>query len=240
MEDERQGTGLVSSLPLAASESTAPDACTCCENNAGPGGSRNERWLRDSRYARWLAWASLAWMTAEGAIGLVAGITAGSIALTGWALGSVVEGLASIIVVWRFTGARTMSESAERQAQRGIAISFWLLAPYIAIQAVLDLAGRHPAATTILGIALTASSVVIMPALGITKQRLGQRLGSGATAGEGIQNLMCAAQAAAVLVGLAVVAIWPAGWPIDPVIALGIAAWSAWEGRQAWRGDGCC
>ena len=240
MEDERQSTGLVSPLPLAAADSTQPDACTCCESGAGPGASRDERWLRYTRYARWLAWASLAWMTAEGAIGLVAGITAGSIALTGWALGSAVEGLASIIVVWRFTGARMMSQSAERRAQRGVAVSFWLLAPYIAVQAVRDLAGGHSATATVLGIALTASSVVIMPALGITKQRLGRRLGSGATAGEGTQNLMCAAQAAAVLLGLAVVAIWPAGWPIDPVIAVGIAAWSAWEGRQAWRGGDCC
>ena len=196
--------------------------------------------MRYSRYARWLAWASLAWMTAEGAIGLVAGIAAGSIALIGWALGSAVEGLASIIVVWRFTGSRRMSESAERRAQRGVAISFWLLAPYVAVEAVHDLAGHHQATATVLGIALTASSVVVMPALGITKQRLGRRLGSGATAGEGTQNLMCAAQAAAVLVALAVVAVWPGGWPIDPVIALGIAAWSAWEGRQAWHGDGCC
>jgi hypothetical protein len=74
-------------------------------------------------------------MTAEGAISLIAG----SIALTGWALGSAIEGLASI-VIWRFTGTRTMSESAERRAQRGVAISFWLLAPYIAIQAIRDLA----------------------------------------------------------------------------------------------------
>ena len=118
MDDAHQGTGLVSPLPLTAAASTQPDACTCCESGAGLGGSRDERWLRDTRYARWLAWASLAWMTAEGAIGLVAGITAGSIALTGWALGSAVEGLASIIVVWRFTGARTMSGSAERRAQR--------------------------------------------------------------------------------------------------------------------------
>jgi divalent metal cation (Fe/Co/Zn/Cd) transporter len=225
---------------VTAARSPQSDDCACCEDCAVPGSSRDEGWLRYARYARWLAWASLAWMTAEGAIGLVAGITAGSIALVGWALGSVVEGLASIIVVWRFSGARTMSESAERRAQRGVAISFWLLAPYIAIEAVRDLAGDHQAAATVLGIALTASSVVIMPALGLAKQRLGRRLGSGATAGEGTQNLMCAAQAAAVLVGLAVVAIWPAGWPIDPVIALGIAAWSAWEGHQAWRGDGCC
>jgi divalent metal cation (Fe/Co/Zn/Cd) transporter len=105
---------------------------------------------------------------------------------------------------------------------------------------VRELATHHPIAASVPGIVLTASSVVIMPVLGITKQRLGRRLGSGATAGEGIQNLMCAAQAAAVLLGLAVVAVWPAGWPVDPVVALGIAAWSAWEGRQAWRGDGCC
>jgi hypothetical protein len=68
-----------------------------------------------------------------------------------------------------------------------------------------------------------------MPVLGIAKRRLGERLGSGATAGEGTQNLMCAAQAAGVLLALVVVAVWPGGWPIDPIIALGIAGWSAWE-----------
>jgi divalent metal cation (Fe/Co/Zn/Cd) transporter len=83
-------------------------------------------------------------------------------------------------------------------------------------------------------------SIIIMPVLGISKKRLGQRLSSEATAGEGTQNLMCAAQAAAVLVGLAVIALWPGGWPIDPLIALGIAAWSVWEGRQSWRGADCC
>lgn len=61
----------------------------------------------------------------------------------------------------------------------------------------------------------------------------------GAMAGEGTQNLMCAALAAAVLVGLVVIAVWPSGWPIDPIIALGIAAWSAWEGHRAWRGAHC-
>jgi hypothetical protein len=158
--------------------------------------------VRYTRYARWLAWVSLAWITAEGAIGLVAGFTAGSIAWIGWALGSAIEGPASIIVVWRLTGARTMSESAEQQAQRGAAISFWLLAPFIAVIAVRDLTGGHQVTTAaVLGIALTASSVVIMPALGITKQRLGRRLGSGATASERTQNLICTAQAAVVLAG---------------------------------------
>lgn len=232
--------GLAPVLPPDAAGCTASGVCACCGDCGAPGGSRDERWQRSARYARWLAWVSLAWMTAEGAVGLIAGVTAGSVALTGWALGSVVEGLASVIVIWRFSGARTVSESAERRAQRGISVSFWILAPYIAVQAVRDLVAHHLPAASGLGIALTASSVVIMPVLGLAKQRLGRRLDSGATAGEGIQNLMCAAQAAAVLLSLAVVALWPAGWPADPVIALGIAAWSGWEGRQAWRGDGCC
>lgn len=214
---------------------------SCCADCAVPeGASKDDRWLANARYARWLAWASLAWMTAEGAIGLAAGFAAGSIALVGWALGSSIEALASVIVVWRFSGRRTLSETSERRAQQAVAVSFWLLAPYITIQAIRDLAYHHPSSTSVIGIALTALSVVIMPVLGITKHRLGQRLSSEATASEGTQNLMCAAQAAAVLAGLAVIAMWPGGWPIDPVIALGIAAWSVWEGRQSWRGADCC
>jgi divalent metal cation (Fe/Co/Zn/Cd) transporter len=203
-------------------------------------GGPDAQWLRAARHARWLAWASLAWMTAEGVAGLIAGIAAGSIALTGWAAGSAIEALASLIVVWRFTGSRTLSPTAERRAQRAVAVSFWLLAPFIVIEAIRDLAVQHPASPTILGITLTASSVIIMPGLGVAKHRLGARLDSAATAGEGTQNLMCAAQAAAVLIGLAVIAVWPAGWPIDPVIALGIAGWSVRAGAASWRGEDCC
>jgi divalent metal cation (Fe/Co/Zn/Cd) transporter len=183
---------------------------------------------------------SLVWMLAEAVLGLAAGVAAGSVALSGWAAGSAIEGAASVIVVWRFTGSRIQSPDAERRAQRAVAVSFWLLAAWIAAGAIRGLAGHDRVGVSVLGIALTASSVVIMPVLGITKRRLGQRLGSGATAGEGTQNLMCAAQAAAVLAGLGVVAIWPTWSATDQVIALGIAAWSVWEGRQSWRGAACC
>jgi divalent metal cation (Fe/Co/Zn/Cd) transporter len=215
------------------------DTC-CADGTPATAANPDERWLRNARYARWLAWASLAWMAAEGVVGLVAGFAAGSIALVGWALGSGIEALASVIVVWRFTGSRMLSEAAERRAQRAVAISFWLLAPYVAIEAIRDLAAHHPASPTPVGIALTASSLVIMPVLGVAKRRLGARLGSGATAGEGTQNLMCAVQAAGVLLALAVVAVWPGGWPIDPIIALSIAGWSVWEGNRSWRGADCC
>jgi divalent metal cation (Fe/Co/Zn/Cd) transporter len=178
-------------------------------------------------------------MSAEGALGLLAGAKAHSISLLGWALGSAIEGLASIIVIWRFTGTRTLSGTAEARAQKAVAVSFFLLAPYIAIEAVRDLVTGNLAATSTLGIVLTASSVLIMPALGLAKKRLGATLNSGATAGEGTQNLLCAAQAGAVLTGMAATAAFGWTW-LDPAIALLLAAWALREGTQAWRGEDCC
>jgi len=219
------------------------DGC-CPPGRPGPGPGRpaagDEGWRRAARLARWLAWASLAWMCAEGAIGLWQGLATGSVALTGWALGSSVEGLASVIVIWRFTGARTLSPAAERRAQRGVAVSFWLLAPFIAADSVRDLAAGHHAAAAPVGIALTAAALVVMPLLGRAKHQLATRLESAATAGEGTQNYLCAAQAAAVLAGLAVTATWPGAWWADPVIGLGIAAVAVREGIRAWRGQDCC
>ena len=196
-------------------------------------------WHRAARWARWLAWASLLWMTVEGAVGLAAGITAGSVALVGWALSSVVEGLASVIVIWRFTGGRTLSETSEARAQKAVAISFWLLAPYVAIEAVRDLIAGNRADASLLGIGLTISSLVLMPALGIAKKRLGDRLNSGATAGEGGQNLLCAYLAAAVLVGLVANSLF-GWWWLDPIAGLLIAGVAVREGLEAWRGETCC
>jgi divalent metal cation (Fe/Co/Zn/Cd) transporter len=213
---------------------------SCCSTSSLVGGQRDPNWLQAARWAKALAWASLAWMCAEGALGLWQGVAAGSTALTGWALGSAVEGVASVIVVWRFSGARALSETAEQHAQKAVAVSFWVLAPYIAAEAVRDLITGHHAATTVIGMAVAGSSLLLMPALGHSKQRLAVRLGSGATAGEGVQNYLCAAQAGAVLMGLAVTAAWSGGWWADPVIALGIAAWSVREGIEPWRGEDCC
>ncbi len=196
-------------------------------------------WLRAARWARTLAWISLLWMTAEGALGLIAGVSAGSISLVGWALGSVIEGVASVIVIWRFTGSRALSETAEGRAQKAVAISFFLLAPYLAVEAVRDLLSGNVVAVNPLGIAVTAASLLVMPILGVAKQRLGRTLDSGATSGEGVQNLMCAGQAAAVLLGLSATAAFGWTW-LDPAVALLLAAWAIREGWESWRGDDCC
>jgi divalent metal cation (Fe/Co/Zn/Cd) transporter len=179
-------------------------------------------------------------MTVEAVLGLFAGYRSGSSALIGWAFGSAVEAAASVSVIWRFTGSREHSEAAEARARKAVAISFWVLAPYIAVLACLALAGGTPPGTTAIGLGVTAASVVGMPVLGYAKHRLGDRLDSEATSGEGTQNLMCAAQAAAVLVALAITAAVPSAWIIDPAVALVVAAWSIREGIEAWQGQECC
>jgi divalent metal cation (Fe/Co/Zn/Cd) transporter len=232
---------MTAGLPGGDRTSLAGDACCDTSSSVLPMPLvRDAGWHRAALWARRLAWISLAWMVTEGAVGLWQGLAVGSIALTGWALGSAVEGLASVIVVWRFTGAHTLSETAERRAQRGVAVSFWIIAPYIAAESLRDLLSEHRAQTTVIGIVLTAVALLEMPLLGFTKHRLGARLGSAATAGEGTQNYLCAAQAGAVLLGLAVAASWPGGWWLDPIIGLGVAAAAVSQGFQSWRGDDCC
>ncbi len=196
-------------------------------------------WLAAARRARALSWLSLVWMGAEGTIGILAGITAGSIALIGFGLDSAIEGFASLVIVWRFTGHRLHSHAAEERAQKLVAIQFFILAPYVAYEALQHLAGGARPETSILGMVLTATSLVGMPFLGIAKQRLAETLGSSATRGEGAQNLLCAYLAGAVFLGLAGNALF-GWWWLDPIAALAIAGVAVREGLEIWRGEGCC
>lgn len=191
------------------------------------------------RYAKLLAWGSLAWMTAEGVIAVVAGIMANSIALIGFGIDSAIEGVASVIIIWRFWGHRALSETSERRAQRLVAVSFFLLAPYVAVEATRTLITGSEPETSWLGIGLTIGSVIFMPLFGIAKRRVGAALGSAATAGEGTQNILCAYLSVAVLVGLGANALlgW---WWADPVAALVIGVVAMREGVEAWRGEECC
>jgi divalent metal cation (Fe/Co/Zn/Cd) transporter len=200
---------------------------------------RGDVWLAAARRARLLSWLSLVWMGAEGAIALTAGALAGSIALVSFGLDSVIEGAASLVIVWRFTGSRLLSHTAETRAQKLVAIQFFLLAPYVAFEASQKLISAARPETSWLGIALVTSSMIGMPLLGVAKRRLAVTLGSVATRGEGTQNLLCAYLAAAVLVGLLGNALFGLWW-LDPVAALVVAGVAVKEGRASWRGEGCC
>ena len=180
--------GEVAAAPGSGSCGCAP-GCTepCCAAQTPEGvlETGSAAWQQAARRARRLSWWSLAWLGIEGGVAVVAGLIAGSVALLGFGIDSAIEGLASVIIIWRFSGTRTLSGTSEERAQKAVAVSFFLLAPYIAFESVRALIdGRH-AETTWLGIALSAFSLLWMPVLGVMKKRLGAQLGSAATSGEG-------------------------------------------------------
>jgi divalent metal cation (Fe/Co/Zn/Cd) transporter len=224
-------------IPLLPQRSPGPVASSAACAVTVPGPVTAE-WLRLARLARVLSWLTLCWLGVEVGVAVGAAVIAGSVALLGFGLDSGIEALASVIVIWRFTGTRLASATAERHAQRLVAVSFYLLAPYIAIEAIRALATGDRAETSIAGIVLTAGTAVLEPALGLAKRRLGARLGSAATAGEGTQNLLCACLAAAVLAGLLANTVFGAWW-LDGVVALAISGWAVDEGRRARAGRGC-
>jgi divalent metal cation (Fe/Co/Zn/Cd) transporter len=181
----------------------------------------------------------IAWHVAEAAIALGAGLAAGSIALVGFGMDSLIETAAGLIVVWRFAASRINSESAEVRAQRLIAASFTLLAGYLGVEATRNLIeADHPSASWV-GIGLAAVTLIAMPLLAKAKAKVGTELHSSATVSEGRQNLVCAYLSAGLLVGLGANAIlgW---WWADPVTALGIAGVAVYEARESWRGNACC
>jgi len=199
---------------------------------------RSAEWLRAARRARLLSWLSLAWMGTEGIVGIATGVLAGSIALTGFGINSFVEGFASLVIVWRFTGSRLHSEQAEGRAHRIVAIQFFILAPYVAYEAISRLWHGDQAETSWIGIVLVTTSAIGMPLLGRAKRNLAHKLGSGATHGEGTQNILCGYLSLAVLAGLLGNTLlgW---WWLDPIAALAIAGLALREGRQSWRGESC-
>jgi divalent metal cation (Fe/Co/Zn/Cd) transporter len=197
----------------------------------------NERGQLERR-ARLLAWAGNGWHLVEFAVALGAGIAAGSVALVGFSLDSLIEVAAAGVVIWLFSGGRGSQHAAERRAQQLIAGSYALLVAYIGVEAVRDLLGAHHPGASWVGIGLAAFTAPTMPLLARAKRRVGLKLGSSATVSESGQNMICAYLSVALLVGLLLNAV--AGWWwADPASALVIAGIAAREGLESWRGDSC-
>jgi divalent metal cation (Fe/Co/Zn/Cd) transporter len=192
---------------------------------------------RRQRIALGLAWATIAWNTVEAGVAIVAGAAASSIALVGFGLDSTVEVLSASVIVWQMT--RDVPEDREASALRLIALSFFALAGYVAVRAVVDLATTSEPETSTLGIVLAAVSLVLMPVLAALKRRNGRRLGSNSVVADSRQTMLCTYLSAVLLVGLVLNATvgW---WWADPLAALLIAALAFNEGREAWRGESCC
>ena len=194
---------------------------------------------RLERRARQLAWGGLLYHFVEFAVAIAAGIAAGSIALIGFGADSLIEAAAGFVVLWLFTGTRIGSASAERRAQQLIAASFFVLAAYVTVESLRSLVGGDEPAVSWVGIGLAAFTAVTMPLLARAKRRVAQQLSSSAAVKEAAQTQLCAYLSVALLVGLGANALF-GWWWADPLAALAIAAVAAREGRESWRGEGCC
>jgi divalent metal cation (Fe/Co/Zn/Cd) transporter len=193
---------------------------------------------RLERRARLLAWGSNAWHFVEFGIAVGAGVAAGSVALVGFGIDSLIEALAAFVILWLFSGGRGSSGKAERRAQQLVAASYVVLAAYLGVESLRDLIGGHEPDASWIGIGLAAFTAPTMPVLARAKRRVGRKLGSSATVSEAHQNQLCAYLSIALLAGLLLNALggW---WWADPAAALVIGAVAAREGLRSWRGDLC-
>src|SRR6266496_4115812 len=194
---------------------------------------------RLEQQARRLAWGGIGYHLLEATIAVAAGLAAGSIALIGFGADSLIESLAGLVVLWLFTGARLGSHNAERRAQQLVAVSFFVLAAYVGVESLRSLIGGHEPAASWVGIGLAAFTATTMPLLAAWKRRVGRKLNSSAAVKEASQAQLCAYLSIALLIGLGANALFGLWW-MDPAAALVIAAVAVKEGRESWRGDGCC
>src|SRR5664279_5589078 len=140
------------------------------------------------RRARTLSLLSITWMTVEAGVAFVAALVAGSVALLGFGLDSLVELASASTILWLYTGSRGGSATAERRAQQVVAILFVALALYLAFDAITTLAGGTHPGTSWAGVAVSAGAIVVMPTLARAKGRVARQLGSSATAADGAQS----------------------------------------------------
>jgi divalent metal cation (Fe/Co/Zn/Cd) transporter len=172
----------------------------------------------------------------EAVVAIAAGTAASSGALIGFGLDSTIEVLSAAAVAWQFT--RRDPERWEKGTLRVIALAFFALALYVGASSVLALTGMVEAEHSLVGIILTALSVVVMPFLSLAERRTGRELGSATAVADSKQTLICTYLSAAVLVGLLLNSLF-GWWWADPIAALVIVVFAVREGVEAWKGDAC-
>jgi divalent metal cation (Fe/Co/Zn/Cd) transporter len=191
---------------------------------------------RLGRRAQLLAGVSVTYNLVEAVVAVTAGAVAGSIALIGFGLDSLVEMSSGLVILWQFRHA--VPESRERLALRLIAVSFFALAAYVTVESIRSLVGGGEPAPSPVGIALASLSLLVMPVLSWAQRRTGRALNSGSVVADSKQTLLCTYLSAVLLVGLLLNALVGWSWA-DPLAGLVIAAVAVREGIEAWRGDTC-
>lgn len=202
--------------------------CSCC--------SRPER-ARDLARGRRLEYFTLGWNVLEAVVAIGAGWLAGSVALVGFGVDSLIECTSGAVLLWRLASAE-QEERRERIAAKLVGVSLFLLAAYVCFEALKSLLEGDPPEASIAGIVLSAASLIVMPLLARAKRRVAADLESRAMKADSRQTDICAYLSAVLLGGLALNALF-GWWWADPVAALVMVPIIAREGLEAWRGERC-
>jgi divalent metal cation (Fe/Co/Zn/Cd) transporter len=183
-----------------------------------------------------LEWFTVAWNVAEAVVAIGAGIIAGSVALIGFGVDSGIEVISAIGLLWRLRKAgpeaRAAEEgAAEKRALYVVAATFFLLAVYIAFEAVGALLQHEAPLTSPVGVVLSILSLAIMPALAFAKQRTGREMGSRALVADSMETWVCSYLSLALLVGVGTYAAFGWWWadPVGALAMLPVIVWQGWE-----------
>jgi divalent metal cation (Fe/Co/Zn/Cd) transporter len=190
-----------------------------------------------TRAGRKIEYLTIAWTSLEAAIGIITGMLAGSVALIGFGIDSVIEIASSTVLLWRLSD-RPRAEEREMTAHRLVGAGFLALAAYISIDAIRDLITRNPASVSYFGIVYAAACVIVMPLLARAKRRIAAHLDSDALHADSHQSDICAYLSVILLVGLALNALF-GWWWADPVAALCMVPIVLKEGYSGLRGETC-
>jgi len=188
-----------------------------------------------------LEYFTVGWTLVEAAVGLATGAVAGSIALIGFALDSLIEASSGGILLWRLHSDHDEQrrEAIERRALKLVSVSLLALAAYVAADSILALTRREAPESSLMGIALAVASLVTMPLLARAKRRVAADLVSPALQADSRQADICAYLSAILLTGLVLNAAFRWWWA-DPAAGLLMVPLIAREGLHAWRGEACC
>jgi len=184
-----------------------------------------------------LEYFTIGWNVVEAFVAVIAGWWAGSIALVGFGLDSVIESVSGVILLWRLKKelsgtSEERTEELERKALLGVGLTFWLLAAYIAYEAVGKLIAREAPQSSMVGIILAIISLVVMPLLALGKRLVAERIDSRALEADAMETIVCAYLSFTLLLGLALNALlgW---WWADPVAAIFMLPVLIKEGYEA-------
>ena len=182
-----------------------------------------------------LEYFSVAWMIAEAGVAVTAGIVAGSVALTGFGLDSVIELAAAAIVIWQLRG-ETAGQDRDTRAVRLVGVTFFALAAYLTAEGITSLVTAARPAPSPAGLAITAAALAVMPALAVAKRRTGRALGSRTLVADSAETAFCAWTSAAALLGVTLNTAF-GWWQADPAAGLVIAALAIREGLETFENE---